>query len=320
MTDTQHKPCGVNTTYTAKKTAACYAKLDTLKFRTGNAKLNKSIATFSLPAGHTCPFAKECLSKSDLLTGKIIDGQHCRFRCFAATSEARATNVRKQRWGNFTILKDAKREKKMGEIIQHSLPHGMDKIRVHVSGDFFNEWYYVAWLNVALNNPLVTFYGYTKALPFWVKYLRDIPNNFRFTASKGGTHDHLIGEYGLRSAEVVFSVEEAFDKGLEIDHDDSHAIAPNGKDFALLIHATQPVGTPAAAAWAKIMRSGIGGYGGKSDFRRQGEIKSHVVYISVNGGRVFVKNKVEPVAVPESNANKLTPTALLMRKFKMVYA
>ena len=257
-----------------------------LKFSIGNAKLSKSIATFSLPAGHSCPFAKECLSKSDLLTGRIIDGAHCRFRCFAATTEARATTVRKQRWHNFNILKDARKEKAIGEVIQRSLLPGMDKYRVHVSGDFFNEYYYVAWLNVALNNPLVTFYGYTKALPFWVKYLKDVPPNFRFTASKGGTHDHLIEKHGLRSAEVVFSVEEAESKGLEIDHDDSHAIGVDQRDFALLLHATQPVGSAAGLAWSKLMRDGIGGYGGKSDFRKDTTVKPHVVYVSVKTGKV----------------------------------
>jgi len=260
-----------------------------IAFGIGNAKLSKSIATFSLPAGHACPFAKDCKSQSDLLTGKIIDGQHCRFRCFAATNEARATSVRKQRWHNFNLLRDSRSEAKIGKVIQESLPHGMDKIRVHVSGDFFTERYFVAWVNVALNNPLVTFYGYTKALPFWVKYLNDIPNNFRFTASKGGTHDHLIDDYKLRSAEVVFSPEEAQAKGLEIDHDDSHAIAASGKDFALLLHGTQPVGSKAGEAWSKIMRQGIGGYGGESDFRKAYTVKPHIVYLSVRGSTVRIK-------------------------------
>ncbi len=263
---------------------------NTVAFGTGNAKLSKSIATFSLPAGWSCPFARECKSTSDLVTGKIIDGQHCRFRCFAATNEARATSVRKQRWHNFNVLRDSKQEAKIGKIIQESLPHGMDKVRVHVSGDFFNERYFVAWVNVALNNPLVTFYGYTKALPHLVKYRKYLPANFRFTASRGGTHDYLIEDYKLRSAEVVFSVEEAEAKGLEIDHDDSLAIAPNGKSFALLLHGTQPVGTKAAEAWSKLMRDGIGGYGGESDFRKVHKSKPHVVYLSVSGSKVKVNS------------------------------
>lgn len=267
---------------------------DKIAFGIGNAKLSKSIATFSLPAGHACPFAKECFSKSDLLTGRITDGQHCRFRCFAATNEARATSVRKQRWHNFNLLRDSRTEAKIGNVIQRSLPHGMDKVRVHVSGDFFSERYFVAWVNVALNNPLVTFYGYTKALPFWVKYLNDIPNNFRFTASRGGTHDHLIEEYKLRSAEVVFSPEEAAAKGLEIDHDDSHAIAADGMSFALLIHGTQPPGTEASKAWVKIMNSGIGGYGSNSsDYRKAYTVKPHVVYLSVKGSEIRIKPEAE---------------------------
>lgn len=259
---------------------------NTVAFGIGNAKLSKSIATFSLPAGHSCPFARECLSKSDLLTGRLVDGVHCRFRCFSATNEARATTVRKQRWNNFNILRDSKSEAKIGTVIQNSLPHGMDKVRVHVSGDFFNERYFVAWVNVALNNPLITFYGYTKALPYLVKYRKHLPSNFRFTASRGGTHDYLIDKEGLRSAEVVFSVEEAQAKGLEIDHDDSLAIAPHGNSFALLLHGTQPVGTPAAKAWSKLMASGIGGYGGESEFRRTFKVPPHVVYLSVSGKRI----------------------------------
>ena len=265
-----------------------------IKFGQGNAKLSVSIGTFSLPAGHSCPFAKECKSQTDALTGKVIDGEHCRFRCFAATSEARATNVRKQRWHNFNILKSARKVEKMGGIIQHSLPKGLDKIRVHVSGDFFTEQYFLAWVNVAMNNPLNTFYGYTKATPFLVKYKKYLPNNFRFTASRGGTHDHLIDKYGLVSAEVVFSVEEAHAKGLEIDHDDSHAIRYD-KSFALLIHGTQPPGSEASKAWVKIMQSGIGGYNGNSNFRKSDDTRPLSVYITLKNGKVYLPTRVSRV-------------------------
>jgi hypothetical protein len=253
-----------------------------LKFGLGNSKLAKSIANFSLPAGHSCPFAKECLSKSNRLTGKLIDGQHCKFRCFAATGEARMTTVRKARWHNFDMLRQARSIEKMGKIIQDSLIPGIDKVRVHVSGDFFSETYYLAWLNVAVNNPMTSFYGYTKALPHLVKYAKWTPNNFRFTASRGGTHDHLIEKHGLVSAEVVFSIAEANDKGLEIDHDDSLAFART-KSFALLLHGGQPAGTPAGLAWAKLQRDGIGGYSkhGK-DFRHFKKERPFTVFVNLN--------------------------------------
>lgn len=93
-----------------------------LNFGFGNSKLNYAITTFSLPAGHSCPFAKECLSKADKLTGKIIDGKHCEFRCFAATQEAVYPNVRIQRWHNFNLLKHSKTIDKLVLIIQNSLP------------------------------------------------------------------------------------------------------------------------------------------------------------------------------------------------------
>jgi hypothetical protein len=53
---------------------------------------------------------------------------------------------------------------------------------------------------------------------------------------------------------VVYSEQEAIDKGLEIDHDDTHAAF--GKDnFALLIHGTQPAGSAASKALQVIKRA-----------------------------------------------------------------
>lgn len=230
-----------------------------LKFGFGNAKLSKTIATFSLPAGYSCPFAKDCLSKANRLTGKIIDGKHCQFRCFAASQECLYPNVRHQRWHNFTALREAGTVQKMGSLIQDSLPRDVEFVRVHVSGDYYSEAYFIAWLNVAMNNPNVTFYGYTKATPHVVKYTNYIPPNFRLTCSKGGTHDNLIDRYNLKFAEVVYSTDEATDKGLRIDHNDGLAMYGD-KSFALLLHGTQPAGTKAANAWQKIQKSGIGGY------------------------------------------------------------
>ena len=66
--------------------------------------------------------------------------------------------------------------------------------------------------------------------------------------------DHLINEYGLKEAVVVFSELEATKLGYEIDHDDSHAIENDGKSFALLLHGTQKAGSDASQA-QKIMKA-----------------------------------------------------------------
>lgn len=265
-----------------------------LSFGFGNAKLSSSIATFSLPAGHACPFAKDCHSRADRHTGYITDGKHLQFRCFAASQECLYPSVRQSRWNNFTILKTAKSLEGMANLIQYSLPRGVSVVRVHVSGDFFSEIYFLAWLNVALNNPLVVFYGYTKATPFIVKYKKHLPPNFRFTASFGGTCDALIKKHDLKSAEVVFSNAEAENKGLEIDHDDSHAIYGN-ESFALLLHGTQPPGTAASLAWRSLIKQGIGGYNENSNTRQAERNTSVKLRVVLRNGKIYL-----PIVVKRS--------------------
>jgi len=252
---------------------------DALKFGTRNQKLG-NIITISLPAGHSCPFAKNCHScavlKSTRKTSNkeslkhracgfgIQDGPHTIYRCFTAIDEVLRPNVRNARWHNFFLLLAACRQRlpAVVELIESSLPPSRFNIptRIHVAGDFFSQCYFDAWLTVALRHPTRIFYAYTKALPFWVKRLNNIPLNFRLTASVGGTHDHLIEQYKLKSATVVSSLDEATKLGLSIDHDDSHAYGEGG-NFALLVHGQQPAGSPMAKAWRKLIGQGMAGYG-----------------------------------------------------------
>jgi hypothetical protein len=232
-----------------------------LTFGQGNAKLTKRIATFSLPAGWACPSAFNCLSKANPETGKLTDGPNCLFRCYAATSEARLPAVRRSRWHNLNLLKECCTTAKMTELILASLPKEFDLIRIHVSGDFFSDAYFKAWLEVARQRPGIIFYGYTKSIRFWIDNQASIPANFRLVASMGGKEDSLAKMHNLVTAVVVYSPEEAEQKGIEIDHDDSHAINPV-KSFALLIHGGQPKGNTASVAWEKIKRT-VGGYSTK---------------------------------------------------------
>ena len=215
-----------------------------LKFQQGNAKLGKNIFTFSLPAGHACPFANECLSKADKLTGKLTDGPNTQFRCFAASAEAVYPNVRIARWHNFDLLKKLTTNKAT-DLILESLPKKANIVRIHVSGDFFNESYFLAWLQVAKLKPEVLFYAYTKSLIYWVNYIKDIPTNLVLNASEGGKLDAQILEHGLKFAKVVYSPEQAEELGLLIDHTDEAAYKTK-ESFALLIHGQQPKGSKAS--------------------------------------------------------------------------
>ena len=237
-------------------------RLNLLNFQHGNAKLEKDTAILSLPAGHTCPFAKECRSSSDRATGKIKDGPDTRFRCYATGAEALFPKIRESRWRNFELIQSAGTVIGMANLIETSLAgkRTIKLVRFHQSGDFFKQSYFDAWLLFAQQHPELTVYGYTKALPFWVKRLHAIPANMKLVASRGGTHDNLIPMFGLRSAKVVLSVAEAEAQGLEIDHDDTH-VWKYDKDFAILIHGTQPAGSEAGKAWYQICKvQKIGGY------------------------------------------------------------
>lgn len=237
---------------------------------------------FNLPAGFTCPFAGSCMTKADRFTGKIKDAPDIDFRCYAASTEALRSSVRKSRWDNFEALKSigvndvAGMASAIQTAIDYQLPRSEKIFRLHVGGDFFNNNYMKAWIAVAKNMPDIMFYTYTKSVPYLISNM-PLPDNFRITVSKGGKHDKIIDEYGLKFSVVVFSVEEAENYrwtdaegeehvGLEIDHDDSHAWKDD-KPFALLLHGTQPAGSKASKALSKL--GGLGSYGSASREKRK---------------------------------------------------
>ena len=237
-----------------------------LTFGEPNAKLKKmlkelslKLKTFTLPAGHTCPGAKDCLSRANRETGKIQDGPDTEFRCFAASAEATYPSLRNMVWRNFVLIKSTliNSVDACADLICESLPKKFDIMRVHVGGDYFNVKYLQAWIEVAKRNPDKIFYSYSKSLHFFKQFA--LPENLVLTASRGGKYDDMIDLHGWLEALVVYSEQEAIDKGLEIAHDDTHAAF--GKDnFALLIHGTQPKGSAASAALSKLRKQGKGGY------------------------------------------------------------
>ena len=243
-------------------------KTTLLKFGNPNAKLKKmlkklrlTLKTFTLPAGWTCPGAKDCLSRANRETGKIQDGPDTLFRCFAASAEATYPSLRRMVWHNFELLRDALiQDKKAGfensphtaDLIHNSLPKKFDVMRVHVGGDYFVKEYLQAWIEVAKRNPEKVFYSYSKSLHFFKQFA--LPSNLVLTASRGGKYDELIDLHGWKEALVVYSEQEAKERDLEIDHDDTHA-AFGKENFALLIHGTQPKGSAASVALSAIKRA-----------------------------------------------------------------
>lgn len=248
-----------------------------LKFSTGNGKLSNRLI-FSLPAGYSCPHAGVCKTMADRINGRIYDlpqfnGDGANeFRCFAAMAETRPT-VREARWHNWNLIREAMYSNGnpvllIRDLIDLSLLVHPEKklIRIHESGDFWTESYMKAWMMVASERPNQKFYAYTKSLGMWFNLKDIIPSNFYLTASCGGTLDYLIPKHSdvfKRVAYVVYTEQEAKERDLEIDHDDSHCFGD--KPFALLVHGSQRAGSPASVALSKRKKEGgFVGYNSKS--------------------------------------------------------
>lgn len=224
-----------------------------LNFTKGNGKLSKDTLIFNLPAGKTCPGALLC--KSFAVVGEngkrhIQDGENTVFRCFAASGEVQYDSAFHNRANNFQMIVDAIHNNSVVDLIHNSIQHNRTrntkKVRIHESGDFFSGVYLDAWIEVAIRNPDLIFYCYSKSLQLFLNF--KLPENFFMTASYGGKWDYLIDEgYFPRYAKVVMYEEDAQALGLEVDHDDSHCLGD--KPFALLVHNIQPKGSE----WGKAI-------------------------------------------------------------------
>lgn len=251
--------------------------MSALKFSKANAKTKKlqrstvagwltggrKIYSFDILSGWSCPYANQCLSKVKVDNGKrkVVDGPNTEFRCFSASQEVLLTPVYNSRKHNFQAMRNAGDYRSMANLLVENLPNDSGIIRIHVAGDMFSQEYFDAWVLTAAACKDTLFYAYTKSLPYWVKRMGDIPDNLVLTASVGGRRDDMIAEHGLRSATVVGSQYAARKLKLPVDSDDSHAADPQrkNKNFALLIHGTQPKGSEMAKAWQRI-RTTVGGY------------------------------------------------------------
>lgn len=176
---------------------------------------------WNLPAGSSCPFAKECKVTVDRKTGKF-DIKKGYFRCYAASAE-RFPAVREHRWRNYEYVARG------GVPV---IPKDCKNVRIHASGDFFSQKYFDMWLELARENKNVSFWAFTKSIRYWVNRIDLIPDNLILTASYGGTQDYLIDKYKLKSARVCSSIEEV-PEGMPIDTNDDWARKPD-ISFALL--------------------------------------------------------------------------------------
>lgn len=116
------------------------------------------------------------------------------------------------------------------------LDAGGAAVRVHDAGDFFDDWYMVAWVNIARAVPDVLFYAYTKEVSMTRRLEHLFPENFRVLFSLGGTEDHLVDPAVDRHADV-FPSEGAIEAAGYLSQDAS--------DLLAVLLPTTRVGIPA---------------------------------------------------------------------------
>jgi len=117
----------------------------------------------------------------------------------------------------------------------------IERIRIHDSGDFFNEEYLNKWIAIIKANPKVQFYAYTKMVSLFKQYTVDglIPSNFIVIYSYGGKEDKLIDKNTDRHSWVFSSLQALKDAGYAAANvNDAVALGTNPK-IGLVYHGTK---------------------------------------------------------------------------------
>ena len=153
-----------------------------------NSGLKKdNIFKFSLPVKSTCIGAGKCLA--------FCYGDKGFYKIFKKTIDAtHAKNFELSKTKYFVQAID-------GEIIRRKIK----VVRIHDTGDFYSQTYLDKWCAIALLNPEVKFYAYTKSLQLDFKEFTRLTNT-KIIQSFGGKYDSLI-KLGISHAKVFDSKE-----------------------------------------------------------------------------------------------------------------
>jgi len=223
--------------------ASINLKMRSRIFSTHNAKLvhcakqyNLRLAAFDLPAGHTCPAAHICKSIANKETGRIKD--YGSLRCYAVSAENIHPNVRVLRHRNLELTKQ---DSFVDDICHEIKRLKLTSIRIHSSGDFYNRIYLEKWIRIARLNPSVTFWGYTKMLPFYT--LLNEESNVFFVYSIGGLFDNRLTGSESTCTIVTDGMIESFPHPITCERDNpsnDYEYIINGESFGIRLHGTQP--------------------------------------------------------------------------------
>ena len=193
------------------------------KLFTRNGKLKKASAytvNFGIPALKTCPMAKICKDYCYANKGAYI------WPVVKAAYERR-----------FEATKNHDFDVMVCEEL-FNMPK-VEAVRIHDSGDFYNEKYLMKWINAAHAFPDRVFYAYTKRVVMLKNYqaMGMLPDNFKIIYSIGGSEDRHIDMMHDRHSRIFNTEQELIDAGyINATHDDTIAWASNNNKIGLVIH------------------------------------------------------------------------------------
>lgn len=201
-----------------KKVAENIYKQYKISISTGNTKLAQDgIACFDIPQASTCRGAGSCLGFCYASLGNY-------------TYRVKVQNMLNNFYTSLNPEVFTPEVKKSYE----KLPRYIKTIRLHSSGDFYNQEYLDTWVKIMRETPEFRYYAYTKSLDLdWTEALK--LNNFFRIQSIGGIFDHLI-DTNLAHSRIFPDKESLLAAGyLDASESDLPA-ASGGIKIGLVVH------------------------------------------------------------------------------------
>ena len=154
-------------------------------FQRGNHKLPREIAIFNLPHLITCPGATA----------------ECRQYCYARKAESQYPHSLPYRYKNWEA---SKRLDFVGfAIVELSHMRTVRAVRIHESGDFYNQEYLDKWVEIAKAMPNLIFTAYTKSLHLDFSKFRKLPNTVLFASIDPTTPKWMLEKNKIKAKATV---------------------------------------------------------------------------------------------------------------------
>lgn len=197
------------------------SKLKETSKKLGLRVFNFGITAYKTKSGKiTCPFADKCVKF-----------------CYAKKGAYIWSNVAKVFEQRYELTKS----KDFIDIMKKEIiKKRVDFLRVHDSGDFYSNKYFLNWMQIAKSLPNVKFYAYTNSIQIVKNNKNNIPENFDFIFSDSGKQINLIDKNKDRYTKIFKTEKELLQAGYinasKIDLNATKFINPYNKKVGLVYH------------------------------------------------------------------------------------